>query len=232
MSHRRVRSATRYFEPGHPHSLGVDGTDDYVDIDDTNMSATVVVVETWVYPHNWDTSFINQIVDAETSSGAVDGWILRQDTGDLQWWVYAAGGWQSATTSNLPPTNTWTHLAGSYDGYYVKLYVDAVEVASTVADGYLYDQQILALGARKYNYEGNLTEDRHYDGQLAEVRVWSEVEKSQSQIEANMKRRMTGNEPGLDAYYPLWSSSGGTAYDRSGNGRDGSLTNGAYWVTP
>ncbi|MEM9220071.1 MAG: hypothetical protein AAGD25_37810, partial [Cyanobacteria bacterium P01_F01_bin.150] len=41
-----------------------------------------------------------------------------------------------------------------------------------------------------------------FHGQLAEVRLWDHA-RSQADIQADMPRRMAGNEPGLIAYWPL-----------------------------
>mgnify|MGYP001495001327 CR=1 FL=1 len=45
-----------------------------------------------------------------------------------------------------------------------------------------------------------------------------------------MSQRLTGNEPGLVAYYRLDEGGGNTASDASGNGGTGTLLNGPTWT--
>ncbi len=58
----------------------------------------------------------------------------------------------------------------------------------------------------------------HWPGQLAELRIWN-VALSDAEIEINSKITLTGNEPGLVAYYPINEGSGSEASDHSPNNR-------------
>jgi hypothetical protein len=51
------------------------------------------------------------------------------------------------------------------------------------------------------------------------------------QIKRYMHTRLYGTETGLVAYYPMNEGTGSTAYDKSTNSNDGTIT-GASWITP
>jgi hypothetical protein len=64
--------------------------------------------------------------------------------------------------------------------------------------------------------------DAFFAGSMEELHVWSTV-RSGSQIQMDMNQ-LTGDEPGLVAYYPLDEASGSTAFDRTANHYDATLT--------
>jgi len=66
-----------------------------------------------------------------------------------------------------------------------------------------------------------------FEGQLADLRIWQEVRTPQ-EIQDAMNSRLTGNESGLMAYWPLDEGEGTTIKDKTGNGNDGTIT-GAVW---
>ncbi|NER19432.1 MAG: LamG domain-containing protein [Symploca sp. SIO1C2] len=66
-----------------------------------------------------------------------------------------------------------------------------------------------------------------FEGQLADLRIWQGVRTPQ-EIQDAMNSRLTGNESGLLAYWPLDEGKGTTITDKTGNGNDGKIT-GAVW---
>jgi hypothetical protein len=70
--------------------------------------------------------------------------------------------------------------------------------------------------------------DTYFIGEMAEVRIF-DVALSRAQIEADMRRRLVGSEPGLWAYLPLDEGSGTVAHDKSGRGNHGTIV-GATWA--
>ncbi|NEQ69738.1 MAG: hypothetical protein F6K21_30455, partial [Symploca sp. SIO2D2] len=69
--------------------------------------------------------------------------------------------------------------------------------------------------------------ERFFEGQLADLRIWQGVRTPQ-EIQDAMNSRLTGNESGLLAYWPLDEGKGTTITDKTGNGNDGKIT-GAVW---
>jgi hypothetical protein len=73
--------------------------------------------------------------------------------------------------------------------------------------------------------------DEFTTGQLQEVRIWN-VARTAIEIQQNMNKELTGNEPGLVAYYKMSNGSGSTLSDNktSGTTYDGTISN-ATWVS-
>ncbi len=73
---------------------------------------------------------------------------------------------------------------------------------------------------------GNSTTGSEQFGKLAEVRVWN-LALSEAEIAINSKTRLSGNEPGLIAYYPLNEATGTEVRDLTGRSNTGSRNTGS-----
>jgi len=87
------------------------------------------------------------------------------------------------------------------------------------------DQANSALDTKKTAFLGEITTcilgayDRrkaHWHGRLSELRIW-DVALGEAEIETNSKIVLSGNEPGLVAYYPMNEAQGNEARDHSIN---------------
>jgi len=113
--------------------------------------------------------------------------------------------------------NNWYHLAGTYDGRAITIFVNGLPVASQNASGRLHiDQSDLYIGKGDPT---SFSSGEYFHGVLDEVRIWN-VARSQEQIQAAMNASLTGKEEGLLAY---WNFDDGTAKDLSGHGNNGIL---------
>jgi glucose/arabinose dehydrogenase/PKD repeat protein len=77
------------------------------------------------------------------------------------------------------PINTWTHLATTYDGTAVRLYVNGAQVSSTAATG------TIATSASALQIGGDSLFGQYFAGSIDEVRVYN-VARSAAQIQADM----------------------------------------------
>jgi hypothetical protein len=68
-----------------------------------------------------------------------------------------------------------------------------------------------------------------FAGQLTEVRLWNTA-RTQAEIQANLSRRLSGNEPGLVGYWAGDEGVGGTIHDKTSQGNHGTI-HGATWAT-
>lgn len=105
--------------------------------------------------------------------------------------------WQTSQTINA---NQWYHLAITWEGSSVKLFVNgnfvwetSNAVSSPIPDFHLY---AFELGRRA-------GENSYYlQGRLAEARLWN-VARSADEIAGNMYHSLSGDEEGLIGYWPL-----------------------------
>jgi len=65
-------------------------------------------------------------------------------------------------------------------------------------------------------------------GKVAEVRIWG-VALTDDEIAVNAKTLLSGNEPGLLAYYPFNEATGEVVRDQSGQGNDGKVSGAIWW---
>ncbi|MDF5720734.1 MAG: hypothetical protein PUP91_09655 [Rhizonema sp. PD37] len=104
------------------------------------------------------------------------------------------------------------------------LYVDGVEVAitndTTIQTTQNNSSLYLCRGAGRRNF---------FKGQIAEFRIWNRS-RSPIEIQADMSRRLLGNEPGLVGYWPLNEGTGCIVNDKTNNANHGKIYE-ATWVT-
>jgi len=107
------------------------------------------------------------------------------------------------------------HIAASFDGDTVRVYVDGVRVGQAAWTlGALYSgAEDLLIGADNFGC-GYF---RRFDGFIDDVRMWN-VARTDAQIAASMNCRLTGVEKGLVAYWPF---DDGSLTDATGNGHSG-----------
>ncbi len=193
--------------------LDFDGTDDYVAMPDMaeNSSGSI---ECWVKVNNF-TSNNNFFTNAPTGSNTI-AFDLDTD-GILYFYLHTAGSWKTVPTNNAVPLNTWFHVAGTWDGTTIRLYINGGEV-NYLAQGGSPTQAIanwwLGRGTTAY-----------LDGQIDEFRLWDD-RRTVDEIRANMYKELAGTEGGLLIYYKLNETGGTNADDsKSGGTNDGTLTN-------
>ena len=116
----------------------------------------------------------------------------------------------------------WHHLAGTFDGQIMTLYINGVKRASLPLeknDEIITEDCSLQIGA----WPGNRA---FHSGLIDEVRLWK-VARTQAEIQAAMNSPLTGKEEGLAGY---WNFDSGTTNDSSLSGNNAALRNNARIV--
>jgi hypothetical protein len=118
------------------------------------------------------------------------------------------------------PLNEWHHLAGTWDGVNMKVYIDGVldgtyDVSSL---GAIYDpDSVMHFGARML---GN--QYAFQFGDIDDARIWNYA-RTESEIRESMYKELSGAETGLYACYKFNETSGQILTDSGINGLDGYL---------
>jgi hypothetical protein len=153
---------------------------------------TAVTVEAWVKV----TSYVGW-ASFVTKGGTAGGeYSLRQDdqgTGHLRFTINDSdlGTNEILDSTGVLPLNTWHHVAGTYDGTTMSVYIDgALDGSLSTTTAVLTNTEPLYIGV---DLPG-ATE--YFDGALSEVRVWN-VARSAADIKAAMNSRLVGTESGL-----------------------------------
>jgi hypothetical protein len=127
--------------------------------------------------------------------------------------------------SDTLPVGEWHHLAGTYDGKAVTLYLDGEVQAS-------YEEAAAAIAYTPENelYIGTNRDDdetRPFKGKIAEVRVWDRA-RTQAELRRDMQARLRGDEPNLVAYFPIDEGDGDRTDDRSAGRAVGEIHRAAW----
>jgi hypothetical protein len=170
------------------NALAIDGVDDFVSIGTPLSAGSSYTKEAWIYVTK-STIVPNNVV----SSNGSPLWI---DNGSLK---AGNNGPVPEVTDPAPfPTNTWVHVAVTYDVFTgtLSLYRDGFLVSSTTS-GFGYAGEDNYIGAW---FNGTATES-NLGGMIDEVRIWN-VARTQAQIQADMNRELNpSTESNLVAYY-------------------------------
>ncbi len=134
-------------------------------------------------------------------------------------------GGQAAVSNSAITSNEWHHVAVTYDGTDLKLFIDGVEDFSNTIGADLPE------GSYDYFWIGQRQDGaERWEGELDEISVWSRA-LSTSDIQGIMYRSMVPDEEtGLEGYWRFEENTGSTAYDMSGNGNHAAIS-GAAWDT-
>ncbi len=214
-------------DPG--KALQFNGTSNYVNIGDKAAlkPTTEITVEAWFYAEQqqWYASLLSNAFDTQLiESGyslALDGasgvyFGLTTQSGGMYWL-------QAANTITL---NRWYHVAGTYDGATMKLYLDGVMKSSQSKTGNIDYDPTNPLTFGKYRDDN---EEYHFKGKIDEIRIWN-IARTQQQIQSDLSRRLNGNETGLIGYWRFDEGSGTTTLDATSNQNNGTIV-GASWIT-
>lgn len=217
------------------HSLVFDGSGDYVEVADDSIlnPSSAITLEAWIKPASWGYFFwSNTIVGKENwGEGVEAGYVIRCGSNGILSTSLGVGStdsplkWGKAQTTPMLELEAWTHVAVTWDGSIISLYVNA-ELQETVACGgqLLYSVNPLRIADVSDLMGGH----RYFHGLIDEVRIWS-VCRSLSELESYMFLDVSG-EDGLIGYWQFESGSGDVALDTSGNENNGVIYE-AIWST-
>ncbi len=170
-----LREATWTTAGRNGKALSFDGVNDWVTIADAAdlRFTSGLTIEAWVSP---------------TSNSSWRTAVMKERSGDLTWGLYSAGantpsvyvGSATTKTGSAAPINAWTHLAATYDGTTVRLFVNGTQTASVARSNALGAQTgALRLG-------GNGVWGEFFAGKLDDVRIYaSALTPTQIQIDMN-----------------------------------------------
>ncbi|MEO5616278.1 MAG: LamG-like jellyroll fold domain-containing protein [Candidatus Eisenbacteria bacterium] len=130
--------------------------------------------------------------------------------------TYSSSGVYLLSTA-VPDPLARHHLAVTFDGATIRLYIDAVlkgSAAWTLGSVY-YGANDVLLGADNFSF-GYL---RRFDGYIDDVRVW-DYARTADQIAQKMNCHLVGNETGLVGYWPF---DGSNLSDVTGHGHNGTI---------
>jgi glucose/arabinose dehydrogenase len=167
-------------------ALSFDGVNDSVRVNDHNDLdlRTGMTVEAWVRPtalgNGWRT-----VVFKEQPGHMTYALYAGTDTGRPTGQAYVGGERDARGPSGIP-LNTWTHLATSYDGSTVRLYVNGSEVRALGANG------SMAVSTGPLKLGGNaIFGSEWFAGAMDDVRIYNRA-LTPAEIQGDMGTPVTG----------------------------------------
>ena len=213
------------------YSLDFDGESDYVEV--TNESAMIVnadqiTLSGWVYPRGPNSDSYTQFdgIFGFRNNEDADFYLLQLGNYKVEGRLKVSDGeeFTIVTSENSISSETWHHLALTYDGNNIILYIDGIEEGSAEAFGQITNEFVSFVIGRLVWQTTNFD----LDGQVDEVSLW-DLALTEQQIQDYMFVDLSGEE-GLVGYWKLNEGVGTTAYDASDQGNNGQIY-GAMWST-
>ncbi len=217
-------------DPATNTALAFDGINQYAEGTNTLLPQgnTARTLEAWVYRGGG--SGFQSIFNYGT--GSINGSATNQRAGLLlntSGQFYYAGESNDLSGGAPLPLNTWSHVAATFNGTTLTLYVNGTQVA---------------MATKTFNTTGttwrmarralpNLppTTSEYYNGRLDEVRVWSRA-LSAAEVAQSAARTNPASRAGLVARWDMHEGSGSSLGDVTGNSAPGTLYNAPTWVMP
>ena len=146
-----------------------------------------MTLEAWVYPTvtptTWSTVLMKEqpgalVYSLYAGSSANRPYVYFNTASD-------SSGERGTIGPNALPLNAWSHLAGTYDGATLRLYVNGVLVVSQPFTGSI----VTSTGALRLG--GNSLWGEYFTGRIDEVRIYNRA-LSQSEIQTDMNTAVGG----------------------------------------
>jgi hypothetical protein len=173
----------------HGHSgtgLEFDGQDDFIDSGSSSLlELNNYTLIAWIYQEARGSS--NQEIMEKADSYWMN---VRSDTGLLRVGGFYGGcsssNWVYLDSSSQVPLDQWVHVAVTYDGAYLKNYIDGKLSASAQASGETCkNQNPLAIGAK---HVPGVTTQNFFNGVIDEVRLY-QIPLTESEISEIVQER-------------------------------------------
>ncbi len=162
------------------HALDFDGVNDWITIQDAAALdiQTAITIEAWVNPRalsGWNTIVLKEGNDRLAYSLYANDWYPRPAG-----YVNVGGTDRAVIGRSRLPLNTWTHVAMTYSGTMMRLYINGDEVGRRALTG-----KILASNGPLRIGGNSIWNEEDFDGLIDEVRIYGR-ELSASEIARDM----------------------------------------------
>jgi Ca2+-binding RTX toxin-like protein len=195
--------------------LSFDGIDDYVDVGNPNWYVNNNFTwEIWAFlKDNKDQSFINHSAGNNVNGAYFNLYDKRVYLTVLNKQVY--------TEQNILSLNQWNHIAVVKEGTTGKIYINGEDKSFS---SQTFDSIITPTGNMWFGrgYSNGFPQFDFVNGSIDDVRIWNKA-RTQSEIQADLNRELTGNETGLVGYWNFNSITNNTVQDLTSNHNDGTL---------
>ena len=174
------------------NALSFDGVNDYVNLGNYSAFTGNYTVEAWIYvtPNTHYNTILGKY------NGNVAGTLYLGGTADNKLMAERESTPWSLTSTNYIPDNIWTHVAMTYDGTNLKIYINgALELSGTFGAVASNAQEVL-IGAKKLS--SNPVD--FFEGSIGDIRIWNTA-RTAAELQQYMYAILSGTETGLIGYF-------------------------------
>ena len=196
-------------------SLSFDGVDDKIDVGDVTVldGDGSITVAAWV-------NFDSDSSDDQRFVWKTDAFGLGYFSGQLRGYIYYSGGDSNAQASHTVKGEGWKHVAMTYDGTTLRLYINGTEAATTSISS-----KTISNTSNNLRLGGTGTSAEHLKGKLADVRLYSStLTASEIQILASKILSDTSLGAGSSTLVGWWKLNNNSITDSSTNSNNGTAT--------
>ncbi|HJU47413.1 MAG TPA: LamG-like jellyroll fold domain-containing protein, partial [Gaiellaceae bacterium] len=168
-------------------ALTFDGVNDLVNVADANSLdlTTGMTLEAWVRPTALGNSWRTALMKEAPGSTSYTLYAHGTDSGSkVPLAEIFSAGYRDATGTAAIATNTWTHLAATYNGTVLALYVNGTQAGQLLHTG------SITPSTGQLRIGGNTVWSEYFQGDIDEVRVYNRA-LTAGEIQADMNRPVT-----------------------------------------
>ncbi|MFN7732267.1 MAG: LamG domain-containing protein, partial [Pirellula sp.] len=155
--------------------------------------------ETWLYPKPGQTNGVIWISGDDANTTREHYYLQLVNNRGLRFQIRGLAGSDAitadVTASDVLNRDAWNHIAVTFDGNRIQLFVNGINVASQLAP----NQQLREIKRVDFQGRGSAIVSRSA-GVMDEIQIWK-IARSQEDIQSSMLTQLQGNEDGLAAYW-------------------------------
>ena len=222
------------YSQGSGKLLDYNGSSTYVNCGTINLSGSALTLQGWIKVDNFNavtggsSANISSLWGSESSNTTLlrlgDGAALAKEK--VQFVIGIGRQSEKLNGVTSLTTGVWYHIAGTYNGSTMKIYINGVEDASKSVSGSITTNAAFDIGR-------NYANTRIFDGQFDDISVFKSA-LSQSTIRNWMCQSIKTSHPNyntLEAYWKFDKGTGTSVTDHSTKTHTGSFNGSPTWAT-
>jgi hypothetical protein len=149
-------------------AFSFDGDQDFINAPSGFNVLHAFTIDAWVKPHSFPPGIMRYV------SLIPDKVILRYNGGNLEFYMVTGPGFDNWYQISYPvpyPPHTFYHIAGTYDGEFMRLYLDGQEVVHGSAQGSVNELTDVQMSNYEETLHGLLDEVEIYDRALSAAEI-------------------------------------------------------------
>ncbi|WP_298395939.1 LamG-like jellyroll fold domain-containing protein [Flavobacterium sp.] len=155
-----------------PLHITLDGSDDYVRIDNVNEIGTTFSIMTWVRPNGANDLGTERTIIAKKASATTGYQLVLQNNNRVRMEWYSAGSILRSVVSNTAlPNLIWHNIAVTYGSNNLIIYIDGVQdISVSIPQPPIASTSTFSIGAQ---YINKTTINNLFKGDIDELRMWN-----------------------------------------------------------